>query len=210
MRMYLGQDALDDPNSHPYTPIISGKPFPTKETLVRAYWRTLVKDCSAPPRMRRLLKPEIESLDTINQDCLKGGLRLRTFQIPLDMGTSKSAFSYDPGEGFDFVDVEDSENLVAVYLPWQSYSDREWIFVRTDNGLFLLARPSVREGDVVAILDGGKVPMVLRKAGSNHGYRGAGEVYHIVCSTYVHGFMDGEAEKGVAEGWLKKQEFLVA
>lgn len=91
-----------------------------------------------------------------------------------------------------------------------SYSRSNWAFNVADNGLFLLARPGVKQGDVVAVLDGAKVPMVLRKAETNHGYQDIGEGYHVVCSTYVHGFMDGEAERGVSEGCLQRKDFLVA
>jgi hypothetical protein len=210
MRMYLGQDALDDPSQHHYAPIIGGKQVSPKETLIRAYWRTLVKDCTTPPRMRRLLKSEIESLDPINRDHLQAGEVLQTFQISLDESKSRSAFSYHPGKDFDFTEVEESKNLVLTYLPWLSYSQRDWMFTVADNGLFLLARPGVKQGDVIAVLDGAKIPMVLRRAETNHKHQDMGEVYQFVCSTYVHGFMDGEAERGVSEGWLEKKDFLIA
>ncbi|RSL59630.1 hypothetical protein CEP53_005708 [Fusarium sp. AF-6] len=210
MRMYLGQDALDDPSRHYYAPNIGGKQASRKETLIRAYWRTLVKDCTSPPRMRRLLKSEIESLDSINQGHLQTRQALQTFQIPLDGKKSRSAFSYYLGENSDLTEIEDSKNLELTYLPWISYSTRDWMFTVADNGFFLLARPGVRQGDVIAVLDGGKIPMVLRKAEINHEHRDMREVYHVVCSTYVHGFMDGEAERGVSEGWLEEKDFLIA
>ncbi|KAM6529197.1 hypothetical protein FALCPG4_007343 [Fusarium falciforme] len=210
MGMYLGQDALDDPSRHHYALFIGGKQVSLKETLIRAYWRTLVKDCTAPPRMRRLLKSEIESLDPINRDHLQAGQVLQTFQIPLDESKSRSAFSYHPGNDSDFAEIEESRNLELTFLPWISYSDRDWMFTVADNGLFLLARPGVRQGDVIAVFDGAKIPMVLRRVETNHEHQDMGEVYQVVCSTYVHGFMDGEAERGVSEGWLEKNNFLIA
>ncbi|UPL02766.1 hypothetical protein LCI18_013700 [Fusarium solani-melongenae] len=210
MRMYLAQDALDDPSRHHYAPIIGDKQVSPKETLIRAYWRTLVKDCTAPPRMRRLRKSEIESLDPINRDHLRVGKVLQTFQIALDESKSRSAFSYHLGNDCDFTEIEESKNLELKFLPWISYSDRDWMFTVADNGLFLLARPGVRQGDVIAVLDGAKNPMVLRRAETNHEHQDLGEVYQVVCSTYVHGFMNGEAERGVSEGWLEKKDFLIA
>lgn len=210
MRMYLGQDALDDPSRHHYAPIIGGKQVCPEETLIRAYWRTLVKDCTAPPRMRRLLKSEIESLDLINRDHLQTGQVLQTFQVPVDESRSRSAFSYHPGNDSDFTEIEGSKNLELTFLPWISYSNQDWMFTVADNGLFLLARPGVKQGDIIVVLDGAKIPMVLRRAEMDHKHQDMGEVYHVVCSTYVHGFMDGEAERGVSEGWLEKRDFLIA
>ncbi|KAF5709456.1 heterokaryon incompatibility 6 OR allele [Fusarium mundagurra] len=211
IRSYLGKDILDDTSIHQYVPIIGGKPLSLQEpeTAVRAYWRTLVKDCTAPPRMHRLLKPDIEALDSINRDHLRRGLEVKTFGITFDKGISKSAFAYDPGEDFDFTQVDDSKSLVLVDLPLRFWRHKDFMFTITDNGLFLLTRPHVQKGDIVVVLDGGKVPMVLRKAGPGYRNKGIGEVYHIVCSTYVHGFMDGEAEIGVIDGWLKKEDFLI-
>ncbi|EEU35692.1 uncharacterized protein NECHADRAFT_87938 [Fusarium vanettenii 77-13-4] len=210
MRMYFGQDTLDDPNRHDYAPIIGGKQVCPKETLIRAYWRTLVKDCTAPPRMRRLLESEIESLNPINRGHLQAGQVLQTFQISVDESKSRSAFSYHPGKDSDFIEIEESKSLELTFLPWISYSNRDWMFTVADNGLFLLARPGVRQGDVIAVLEGAKIPMVLRRAEANHEHQGLGEVYQVVCSTYVHGFMDGEAERGVSEGWLEEKDFLIA
>ncbi|KAI8711316.1 HET domain-containing protein [Fusarium sp. LHS14.1] len=210
MRMYFRQGILDDPDGHEYAPIVSGKQICPKETLIRAYWRTLVKDCTAPPRMRRLLESEIESLNPVNRDHLQAGQVLQTFQISLDESKSRSAFSYHPGKDSDFTEIEESKSLELTFLPWTSYSNRDWMFSVADNGLFLLARPGVRQGDVIAVLDGAKIPMVLRRAEANHEHQGLEEVYQVVCSTYVHGFMDGEAERGVSEGWLEEKDFLIA
>jgi hypothetical protein len=90
-----------------------------------------------------------------------------------------------------------------------NYTTENLMFSVTHNGLYLLARPHVREGDVIAVLDGGKVPMVLRKVEQKSCDGRTESEYKLVCPAYVHGFMDGEAEVGVAEGWLKKQDILL-
>jgi hypothetical protein len=153
--------------------------------------------------MRRLRPAEIESLDIQNQETLANeGELVKTYQIRLDGLYSRSAFSYDPGDDFDFSNV-DSETVIVTARMMHETHDLK--FATTDNGLYMLARPHVRQGDVVAVLDGGRIPMVLRKAE----HEGLKDTYKIVCSAYVHGFMDGEVDTGVEEGWLQKQDILL-
>ncbi|KAK1751248.1 heterokaryon incompatibility protein-domain-containing protein [Echria macrotheca] len=59
----------------------------------------------------------------------------------------------------------------------------------TRKGFLALAPKDAREGDLVSIFAGGKVPYVLRRAAG----QGAGtEKYRLVGEGYLHGFMDGE------------------
>lgn len=211
MKLYLGENALLHPQKHLYAPDFGDRHLSTGETAIRAFWRTLVKDCTVPPRMRRLRKAEIESLDSANRDLLsQKEINIQSYRIRDTKHYSRSAFSYDPGEGFDFDEADNEVGIAFVGRSWLSYATDDFMFAVTDNGLFMLTRPHAREGDVVVVLDGGKIPMVLRKVDSKRDHEGAGEVYKIVCSTYAHGFMDSEAEIGVSEGWLKKQDILIA
>ena len=57
-------------------------------------------------------------------------------------------------------------------------------FFRTKKGFIGLGPRSMRQGDLVCILYGGRVPFILRKEG-NH--------YRLVGESYVHGIMEGEA-----------------
>ena len=167
-----------------------------------------MKDCTIPPRMRRLREKEIEVLDVRNQKRLKeeGDINIFSIQLTSDKYDSWSVYSYDLGEGFDYSKLDDGSNMTKVRI---DTSMRKFMFVMTENGLFVLARRHVKEGDVVAVLDGGKVPMILRKAEDVAAQEGSGDFYRVVCASYVHGFMDGEAELGVEEGWLKKQDILL-
>ncbi|EWG53378.1 hypothetical protein FVEG_11822 [Fusarium verticillioides 7600] len=203
MNLYLGKDALEQPQEHMYAPKVGGKEIPTGDTAIRAFWRTMVKDCTLPPRMRRLRPTEIERLDIENQEQLKSEWSpLQTYRLHFGNKYSRSAFGYQPADDEDLAKL-DVEGQISHH-----YSPGSFMFAVTDNGLFLATRFAAKQGDVVAVLDGGKVPLVLRKVQSRDGVEG--ESYMVVGSTYVHGFMDGEAEAGVTEGWLEKREILVA
>jgi hypothetical protein len=52
------------------------------------------------------------------------------------------------------------EGMILTRLP---YADKAYMFTMTTNGLFLLTRTYVMEGDLVVVLDGGKVPLILRE-----------------------------------------------
>ncbi|KAF4958115.1 hypothetical protein FSARC_11103 [Fusarium sarcochroum] len=210
MELYLGEDAFQRSQSQLYAPKIGSGHIPTSETAFQAFWRTLVIDCIAPPRMRRLRKAEIEALDVENRRWVsERHINILTYRINNYEHYSRSAFSYDLGENFDFTEVDKAIHRVSTGTASVGHAIDDFIFATTENGLFLLTRPHVQQGDVVAVLEGGKVPLVLRKTKSRDDQGGL-ETYNIVCSTYVHGFMDGEAETGVAEGWLKKQDILIA
>ncbi|KAF7877182.1 hypothetical protein EAF04_000867 [Stromatinia cepivora] len=83
-------------------------------------------------------------------------------------------------------------------------------FATTKNGLYCLATDNVLDGDFVVVLNGGKVPAVLRKrTGNSEGSKDKCE-YILVGPAYVHGFMDGEAMTLADEGRLQKEEFVLA
>lgn len=60
-------------------------------------------------------------------------------------------------------------------------------------------------GDTIVSVEGAKVPLVLRKAGSHGGVK----TYSLVGTAYVHGYMDGEALGLVKEGTLHEKEILL-
>lgn len=88
------------------------------------------------------------------------------------------------------------------------YSRNQWMFMTTENGLYLLTRRYVKEGDLVAVLDGGRVPVVLRRVKPSRN-EGLEELYHLVCVAYIHGIMDGDVEEAVHCGWVEKQDILL-
>ena len=227
MLMYLGKHVLDesDATMYPFPPSgKQGQRAKAPEPKIRAYWRTLLKDCTLPPRMRRFRDFEIPLLDSENTSVLRTrGERdeaLLSFYSSADpSGASASSR--------DFQYLEDDGELAlderpALRVYGKSYTeidrmrfekrqmDNKFMFTVAENGLFLLVRNHAMEGDVVVVLDGGKVPMILRKAQEAvAGVDEATKLYEIVGPAYAHGFMDGEAEAGVEEGWLTREEFAL-
>jgi hypothetical protein len=55
-------------------------------------------------------------------------------------------------------------------------------------------------GDFVCVIFGCSVPVILRKVRDH---------FRVVGEAYVHGLMDGQAVKSLAEGELIEQEFLL-
>ncbi|PNP86556.1 hypothetical protein FNYG_00258 [Fusarium nygamai] len=225
LKMYLGEEALRNPDSRFYEPKLGGgsmhQPqdlkdrFSTakpqnddslpRETAFCAFLRTILRDCTHPPGIRRLRDSEITSLQVHNRDNTSQGFirDLKNYRIRENWRLSRYAFSHDPE-----AHPKAGDEMQLTYVGYAPYN-RDLMFTMTDNGVFLLVRPHVQKGDVVVVLDGAKVPMILRKAELNLLGLGGSESYRIVCSAYAHGFMDGEAEARVDEGRLEKQDIFI-
>lgn len=82
-------------------------------------------------------------------------------------------------------------------------------FAMTENGLYLMI-PShvdlVKEGDMVVVLKGAKVPVILRPLQENTCASDDWK-YELIGTAYVHGFMDSEAARWVKDRKSKEQEF---
>ncbi|KAH6608146.1 hypothetical protein Trco_004459 [Trichoderma cornu-damae] len=70
-------------------------------------------------------------------------------------------------------------------------------FAVTSKGYFVLGPDALQEGDVVAVLRGGKTPFLLRRAPGKGPAPGGGDddpdaCWLLVGECYVHGLMDGE------------------
>ncbi|KAI0158175.1 heterokaryon incompatibility protein-domain-containing protein [Xylariaceae sp. FL1272] len=151
----------------------------TSEPLFRAFWRTLVMDCKAYP-IQRLSLGEIESDDEVFRKLLQ----------------------------VDFsIEGKDEEKRCRKQLVSKGMVERlfrGWTFARSKSGLMLMVREGVKEGDVLAVLDGGKVPCVLRPVISGETIR-----YKFINTAYVHGYMDGKAVVDALEGLYEKQEIVL-
>ncbi|KAH8903333.1 HET-domain-containing protein [Coniochaeta sp. PMI_546] len=163
---------------------------PEDSRKLEAFWRTLVMDCGAYP-IRRL------SDQLIEENWPDWDFYLR-YDGPMDPKEAKE---------------EDRERLEE---SWWKYSTGrqmwnrnrdEWTFCLSDDGMYLMVRRGAREGDLVTVLDGGKVPVILREIPSEDGQE---KEYVVVCAAYVHGFMDGKAVEMCEAGKLTEQEFLIA
>lgn len=58
------------------------------------------------------------------------------------------------------------------------------MFIATRDGRISFVPKNSREGDVIAVLAGGRVPIVLRPENDH---------YTVIGDAYIHGIMDGEA-----------------
>ncbi|KAK5625407.1 hypothetical protein RRF57_001123 [Xylaria bambusicola] len=80
-----------------------------------------------------------------------------------------------------------------------------WLFTMSKTGLLLMTTDQAQEDDVLSILDGGRVPCLLRPFYEDNKLR-----YRMVHSVYIHGYMDGKAAIEVEEGRLQKQDIFLA
>ncbi|OIW26613.1 HET-domain-containing protein [Coniochaeta ligniaria NRRL 30616] len=163
---------------------------PEESRKLEAFWRTLAMDCEAYP-IRRF------SDEVIEENWPDWDFHLR-YDGPMDPNEAKEA------------DRERLEDAGWQYSRgrrmWQRNRD-EWTFCLSEGGLYLMVRRGAREGDLIAVLDGGKVPVILREV---PGEAGQEKEYVVVCVAYVHGFMDGKAAQMCDAGALTEQEFLIA
>ncbi|KFY84963.1 hypothetical protein V500_08826 [Pseudogymnoascus sp. VKM F-4518 (FW-2643)] len=149
-----------------------------KSSELQAFWRTLVGDCVAYP-IERLDETQIAEDDRAFRELMRQSLT----------GDSSRWYSF-------YGALRSGQMMDKMFT--------RWMFTKADNGLFLMVREGAREGDVIVVVEGGKVPLLLREVKGNVGGR-----YTVVNAVYVHGFMDGEARTGVDEGKLSEQDFLV-
>lgn len=176
----LGREVLEEPRA-----------YITGESAFSAFWRTLVIDCEAYP-MKRLTADQISDGDSPLRELWSNALKLQE-RGKDEQGEKK----HDRVGPFPQKD--------SVGTMWSELNDA-WTFSLTDNGLYLMITPPTVEGDIIACLDGGKVPVVLRPIE----HSGDGERYRVVAVAYVHGFMDTEATESkelIEKLGLKEQEF---
>ncbi|VUC33961.1 unnamed protein product [Clonostachys rosea] len=180
LKLYLGDDALSASESD--------RPYVTGESAFTAFWRTLVVDCAAYP-MTRLTKNQVEE-----EDAAIRSKWLRKLNEPTDPETESG---YD-GEAFI---------NPGIHAMWSRIT-YDWVFSITTNELYVLVMQPAKEGDIIACLDGGKVPVVLRplEETSSDGKKR----YKFINVAYVHGLMDFGAEDSTAlreKLGLEDQEF---
>jgi hypothetical protein len=83
---------------------------------------------------------------------------------------------------------------------------RHWRFAVTESGFYCMIPTDAAEGDQIAVVDGAKVPLVLRSTGeSSDGIA----TFKFIGTAYVHGFMDGLARSWVQEGKLQEKSFIL-
>ena len=210
----------------------------TGERLLDAFWRTMVADCSAYP---------IKRLDWAAEGpgcgrALAEACRVRAAEQAVEdaatrhFTTDEEWHDYQFSAGYDHVPPSAKllrDTAVAQMLPrmmarwgiceavpvvWSDNGDGDG----DDGGSNLLAMvwPAAKKGDVVAVLDGSKVPVVLRPqdivveveaegGGKDGAWASTAQYYRYICPAYVHGYMDGEALAQLAAGQLAEQDFVL-
>lgn len=162
---------------------------PAESRQLERFWRTLAMDCEAYP-ISRLSEEVIEELKPDWEFHLR-------YDGPQDPEQAREE------------DREFLEPYTKYYKGRQMWlrNQEEWTFCLSDEGLYMMVRRGAKEGDTIAVLDGGKVPVILREV---PGGEGRETEYQVVCVAYVHGFMDGEAVEMCEGGKLTQQEFCIA
>ncbi|KAM0342499.1 hypothetical protein ACHAPU_009473 [Fusarium lateritium] len=210
MNLYLGEDALLDPEKHVYQQKYDNCTIPYGQTCVQAFWRTLARDCASPPRTRRLKLDEIRVPDGINQDALrdKDVTGVFTIRVVGNNDISSSVLASQFVEDCDSAgkDVNMSETPEGRELVQTTY---DCMLAATDDGMYVLARPYVQEAGFVAVLDGSKVPMILRKVERSSQSKRTRGHYTLICSAYVHEFMDGSIDNEATEERFRKKDTLL-
>ncbi|KAG8168505.1 hypothetical protein KVR01_001254 [Diaporthe batatas] len=175
----------------------------TNEAAIRAYWRTLLMDCAAYP-ITRLTSEDILVADAAFREILQDP---RNEYINGNFGSSRGK-TRDPQDPDDDI-FEDGLERHWNQLPesmrrmW-TRNYKFWTFAITENGLYTMIQNALA-GDVIASVEGAKVPLVLRENGDFRGKK----TYLLVGSAYVHGFMDGEAFIPMTGFCLEEEQILV-
>ncbi|KAK7936631.1 heterokaryon incompatibility protein [Apiospora aurea] len=199
MRSCVGRNLLDDDEAGPVC-YVSGEPAFT------AYWRTLATDRSGFP-MKRLQQDEIETLDGSLREKMRESMRRHDKRMSEsnDAGLTEPTVQRNSGkDAGDDPPQEEEPYLLedTICDPVWCFTYTHWGFNVTEKGLYtMLLRGRAQQGDVIACLEGAKVPLVLRpKRAVDDGPSTTGEVpprFEVIGPAYVHGFMDLEAFESV-------------
>lgn len=163
----------------------------TGESAFQAYWRTLLRDCKAEP-LARITAEDISSINGYFWEVSR-------FYERIYNGKEDA---YD----VDAILKEKWQKLPSRIQTQLDLNLTTWRFAMTDSKLYAMVK-NVKEGDIVAVADGAKVPLVLRRIDHPDDVESlqGREVYSLVGTAYVHGFMNGEAIREVNLG-IKREE----
>lgn len=98
--------------------------------------------------------------------------------------------------------LESNESKWKWHLARISAIENRRIFV-TGTEFMVIGPAEMEVGDQVVILEGARVPFVLRRK------EGEDEAWEVVSDTYLHGFMKGEIAKFERVDGMEAQEFIL-
>lgn len=179
--------------------------YPAGGDSFAAYWRTLMTDCVAFPS-RRLSADEI-----LEYGSLFERWREKITALPLFSADGHPDNGDDNQKLLDEMDRMARRTGVITLLA-------QWRFAELEGGLYAMVPWAASEkgpgneaevGDVVVVVEGGKVPLVLRPKTVGDGEEDGGGTkrWEIVGTAYVHGFMDGLAAEWTGDGRLEERIF---
>lgn len=174
----------------------------TNELATRAYWRTLLMDCAAYP-ITRLTGDEILAGDTAFENILRStGSENRQDDSSSHRGNTTDRQDLNDGPAKEGLMRHWDQLPKSMRCMW-TRNYKCWTFAVTANGLYTMIQHAMT-GDLIASVEGAKVPLVLRPKGEFQGKK----TYELVGTAYVHGFMDGEAFKEMTDLGLVDQILL--
>lgn len=165
----------------------------TGEAAFRAYWRTLLMDCAAYP-ITRLTNDEVLAGDA-------------AFKAILQYTVEQDRFDKSQGRSGSLEDEDLTQHWDQLPQSMRRMWRRNyefWTFAVTENGLYTMIQ-NAKAGDVIACVEGAKVPLILRPQGAYEGKK----MYELIGTAYVHGFMDGKAFEMMAELGLVEDQILL-
>lgn len=196
MELYFGQHLLGASPDRP------AKYEATSEPAFQAFWRTLVMDCKSFP-IERLTQDEIDLDDKVFRKLLAFNLE------EIKMGhVYEWDDEYEEEKKSLYEERRDELNQLQGSLICRRMWIRNfvhWTFTVSKDGLYCMLKKGTKPGDILAVLDGGKVPVVLREVDNDGNCR----KFKFIGTAYVHGFMNGEAMLAVAQGNLTETQVLL-
>jgi hypothetical protein len=145
--------------------------YPTGESRMRAFWRTLCIDTTP-----NCLEPA-ELAFTSWRKAMNSPRVLKRYRVDRFPGL----YNYLAVVGYGVMDVvHDGDGLFATMMRPAYYTR----FAITTKGYFALVPPATEIGDQVGLFKGGKVPLIIRQKDDQ---------WRLVGESYIHGIMQGEA-----------------
>lgn len=195
MELYFGQHLLA---ASPDPPV---KYDQSSEPAFEAFWRTLVMDCKSFP-IERLTQDDIDSDDKIFRKLLS----LTVEEIKMGH-VHEWQIEYEEEKKHLYQERRDElselqESLICRRMWVRNFV--HWTFTVSENGLYCMLKKGAKPGDILAVVDGGKVPVVLRAVDN-----GDSRKFKFITTAYVHGFMDGEAILAIEQGTLTRTNVLL-
>ena len=157
---------------------------PTGEDPFQAFWRTIAADCQGP------------------------GLKPMARLSEADIAADQAALQAIRDKIEQLHDTSYEDKMFGRNGLWNLRCYRMmntmlegWRFWLTASKHFSMIPISSHPGDILVVLDGAKVPIVLRPVPDDE----AGEKFQVIGGAYIHGLMDGEANTGE----LKERGFCI-